>query len=142
MTDCKDKHAKGNSDKKSVGMSDQQLKREKRRQHALERLGTNTPRCVNCGETDWRCLERDHLAGRKFDDTTVVLCRNCHRKKSDDQKDHPEAMSSPPILLDRIGHFLLGLASYFSLFAETCLEFGHALLEYAKTFAEPAEVRS
>jgi hypothetical protein len=40
-----------------------------RQQTALDRLGTNTPRCVECGETDWRCLEAHHLAGRAYDDS-------------------------------------------------------------------------
>jgi hypothetical protein len=124
-------------------MSDQELRREKRRQHALERLRTNSPRCAECGETDWRCLEVHHIAGQDFDDdATVILCRNCHRKLSDDLKDHPEAASSPPDPFDRIGHFLLGLADLLMRLAEKCREFGCALVEYAKTFAEQSQVQS
>jgi hypothetical protein len=134
---------KGNSDKNRVGMSNRELRREKRRQHALERLGTNTPRCTECGETDWTCLEVHHIAGRDFDsDATAILCRNCHRKLSDDLKDHSEPASSPPDQFDRIGHFLLGLAELFVRLAEKCREYGLALIEYAKTFAEQPQVQS
>jgi hypothetical protein len=123
-------------------MSNQELRREKRRQNTLERLGTNTPWCVICGETDWRCLERDHLAGRNFDELTVSVCRNCHRKRSDDQKDHPKAAATPPNLFDRAGHFLLGLADLFALLIEKCREYGQALIEYSKTLAEQTEART
>ncbi|MGA3342623.1 MAG: hypothetical protein ABSD11_18960 [Methylocella sp.] len=136
MIDGKFNDAKYNN-KNGLGMNDQELKCEKRRQHALERLGTNTPRCVECGETDWRCLEVHHIAGRDFDDgATVILCRNCHRKLSDDQKDHPKAASSPPNQIDRAGHFLLGLANFFDFLAEKCLEYGLSLTKHAKTVAE------
>jgi len=110
----------------------QTLDRECRKQRALERLGTNNPVCTDCGQDDWRCLERwsdqsasircrncqakakplrakqlisvacpfcgeddprcaedHHIAGRKYDDMTVRVCRNCHRKLSDMQRDHP-----------------------------------------------------
>lgn len=139
-----DRLTKGNSgDKKGVGMSNQELRREKRRQRALERLGTNTARCAECRETDWRCLEAHHIAGRDFDDAaTVILCRNCHRKLSDDQMDHPQPASSPPNQFDRIGHFLLGLADLLIRLAEKCREYGLALIEHAKTFAEQSQVQS
>jgi hypothetical protein len=123
-------------------MNDQELKKEKRRQYALERLGTNKPCCIICGETDWRCLERHHIAGRKFDKATVILCRNCHRKQSDDQKEHPKATATQPNLFDSAGHFLLGLADLFVLLIEKCREYGNALIEYAKTLAEQTEARS
>jgi hypothetical protein len=133
---------KGNRNKKGVGMSNQELRREKRRQHALERLGTNTPRCAECAETDWRCLEVHHIAGRDFGGTaTVILCRNCHRKLSDDQKDHPQPASSPPNQFDRIGHFLLGLADLLTRLAEKCRDYGQALIAYAEKFAEPSQVQ-
>lgn len=64
-----------------------ELAREARRQNRLERFGTHAPRCGVCGEPDDRCLEAHHVAGRKHDDLTVLICRNCHRKVSDDQKD-------------------------------------------------------
>lgn len=121
-------------------MGNQELRREKRRRRALERLGTTTPGCVECGETDWRCLEAHHVAGQDFGDDTVILCRNCHRKLSDDQRDHPQPVSSPPGQLDRIGHFLLGLGDLLKRLAEKCLEYGHTLIEYAKTLIEPSEM--
>ncbi|HEY8650925.1 MAG TPA: hypothetical protein VIL70_08430, partial [Chthoniobacterales bacterium] len=67
-----------------------------------------------------------------FDGVTVILCRNCHRKQSDDQKDHPKAENSPPTLFDRAGHFLLGLADLLESLVKKCREYGHALMEHAK----------
>src|SRR5260221_14626533 len=64
-----------------------------------------------CGETDWRCMELDHVAGQRFDETTVILCRNCHRKKSDDQKSLPPFDPVADPVLAAIGQFLLGLWS-------------------------------
>jgi hypothetical protein len=46
----------------------------------LERLGTNEPGCVVCGEDDPSYLELHHIPGRKFGDELVIVCRNCHRK--------------------------------------------------------------
>ena len=39
------------------------LKKERRRQARLERLGTNEPKCGCCGEQDDRVLELHHSAG-------------------------------------------------------------------------------
>jgi hypothetical protein len=33
-------------------------------------------------------LEDHHIAGRKYDDMTVVTCLNCHRELTNMQKDH------------------------------------------------------
>lgn len=116
-------------------------KREQRKQKALERLGSANPVCVSCGETDWLCLEGHHIAGKNYDDTIVVQCRNCHRKLSDDQHDHPPPISvSTPILLERIGHFLLGLADFFRLLVAKLHEFGDALIELAQQGANPSDL--
>jgi len=100
-------------------MNDYELNRERRRQRACERLGTNNPRCPFCGVTDPHTdplvMELHHIGGRSFDDTLVPVCRNCHRILSDWQKDHPASMSNPPGDLERIGHVLLGLADMFEL---------------------------
>lgn len=104
---------------------------EARRQDALDRLGEDHPVCVTCGEDDPRCLELNHVAGRKYDDTVAPVCRNCHRKLSDDQRDHPDPIGQEPGLLERVGHFLLGLADLFVLIAHQLKAFGHALLAMA-----------
>ena len=109
-------------------MNNSEKEQERRKQKALERLGSNNPVCVVCGEADWRCLELHHIAGKSFDDALATSCRNCHRKLSDMQKDHPQPASTPPEQLDRIGHFLLGLADLFALLVEILREFGHGLI--------------
>lgn len=117
---------------------DIQIARECRKQTRLERLKTNEPRCVICGETDDRCMEDHHLAGRKNDPFTVNTCRNCHRKLSDDQRDHPKQQKPPKDHLEAIGHFLLGLAELLAQLMEKLRDFGHELIDRARSTASQA----
>jgi hypothetical protein len=112
-------------------MDDYEKEQERRKQKALERLGTNNPICVLCGESDWRCLELHHIAGKPFDGALAIVCRNCHRKLSDMQKDHLRPATTPPDSLERIGHFLLGLADLFAMLVEKLREFGQDLISRA-----------
>lgn len=111
--------------------------REGRHQNALDRLGTEHPRCRTCLESDPRCLERHHLAGEAFGDDQVIECRNCHRKLSDDQCDHPDAINpNAPDFSEQLAHFLLGLGDFLALLAERLKEFGKRLLEQISPNAE------
>lgn len=83
-------------------MTDDELKCEARKQRRLEVLGTNEPRCAMCPETAWQCMELHHVAGQHHDETTVILCRNCHRKVSDDQKALPQFDPDADPILDPI----------------------------------------
>jgi hypothetical protein len=112
-------------------MDDKELKREARLQRMYERLGV-APRCAHCGLDDVRCLEAHHIAGRKFDDATVILCRNCHRILSDDQKDHPRLIGGAPSLHERAAHLLYGLADLFALLVAKLREYANELIEFAK----------
>ncbi len=111
---------------------------ERRKQKALQRLGSNDPRCVVCGEEDWRCLEFHHLSGRAYGEEGIVVCRNCHRKLSDSQKDHPHALTdAQPVLLERVGHFLLGLADLLEMLVALMREYGGQLIEAAMHCPRP-----
>lgn len=112
-------------------MTDNNLARETRKQRRLEILGTNAPRCGICGESDWRCMELHHIADHGRDDATVCICRNCHRKVSDDQRDHPPFNPNADTVLDSIGHFLLGLADMLRIIVERLYAFGRSLIERA-----------
>ena len=90
-------------------MNDTQLAKETRKQRRCEVLGTNDPRCGTCGHHRWPAIEKHHPADYGRDETTVLICRNCHRVLSDDQKDHPAFDPNADSTLDAIGHFLLGL---------------------------------
>lgn len=117
-----------------------EIARESRKQRRLEQLGTNEPRCGTCGEADWRCLELHHVADHARDDLTVISCRNCHRKRSDEQKDHPLSAPDNDPLLDRIGHFLLGLADMLRALIDKLYAFGLALIERARLTAAGGEL--
>lgn len=110
-------------------MDKKERAREERKQRRLEALGTNDPNCGMCGEADYRCMERHHVADHKRDELTVCVCANCHRKVTDDQKDHPSFNPAADPMLDRIGHFLLGLADMLRLIVEKLYAFGLALIE-------------
>ena len=109
-------------------MKDDDFERECRRQKRLEALGTDDPHCAMCGEGDDRKLELHHVAGRKHDEMTVILCRNCHRVVSDDQKDHPAAEDRADSGLATIGYFLLGLADMLRALVQKLYAFGFALI--------------
>jgi hypothetical protein len=108
-------------------MNDHDLKRERRKQKALERLGTNTPQCPFCGIDEPLVFELHHVSGRAFGDDMIPVCRNCHRILSDWQKDHPPTNGSSPSDPERIAHFLLGLADMFELLVKRLREFAKTL---------------
>ena len=114
------------------------LTREIRKQNALERLGSDGPRCVSCGEEDWRCLEFHHISGRAYGEEGAVMCRNCHRKVSDSQKDHPAALTDGhPVLLERVAHYLLGLADLLEMLVAVMRGYGGQLIEAAMHCPRP-----
>jgi hypothetical protein len=108
-------------------MNEHELNRERRTQRALERLGTTNPRCFFCDCNDPLALELHHIAGRGYADDLVIVCRNCHRRLSDSQKDHPPSISNPPSDPERIAHFLFGLADLFELLVKRLREFAERL---------------
>lgn len=116
-------------------MSEVEMQRETRRQKAFERLGTNNPICICCGATDWRYMELHHLEGKDFGKTLVRVCRNCHRRLSDMQKDHMRSTEpgERPTSVESIGQFLQGLADLLIMLAEKLWEYGAYLIEHAST---------
>lgn len=105
--------------------------KEARKQKRLETLGSNHPVCVACGEDSWQCLEQHHIAGQAYGDDLCNVCRNCHRKLSDSQLDHPKPSSKTPTTPECIGHMLLCLADFFALLVERLKEFGNYLIQSA-----------
>ncbi len=105
--------------------------KEARKQKRLEALGSNHPVCVICGMDDWRCLEEHHIAGQAHGEDLATVCRNCHRKLTDDQKDHPRC-GGDPLHSQSIGYLLLGLAELFALLVDTLRRSGQHLIETAK----------
>jgi hypothetical protein len=102
---------------------------ETRRQAAYRRLRSVDPRCVVCGEDDWRCLELHHVAGGAYDDLGAILCRNCHRKQGDPAT-NGRRPTDPPIL-ERAGQFCVGLAALLAEIVTRLRAYGRELLEGA-----------
>lgn len=113
-------------------MNEKTIDREVRRQRAVQRLGCDHPRCVRCGEADPFCLELHHVAGQAYNDTMAITCRNCHRKLSDMQRDHPPQIAGQPTIQERAGHLLLGVADLFAILIDVLIWFGNALIELAR----------
>jgi len=114
-------------------MNANDIAREARKQRRLEILGTNEPRCAQCGDGRWQCLELHHVADHGQDDATVCVCRNCHRVLSDTQKEHPPVKPDSDPTLAGIGHFLLGLVDMLRIIVEKLHGFGLALIVRANT---------
>ena len=109
---------------------------ERRKQAALERLGSNDPSCVICGEHDWRTLQRHHLPGRAFGAELVTVCGNCHAKLTDAQHDHPSGEGEPPFLV-RLARYLLGLAELAGQLVEQLRDYANALFIAAARCPQP-----
>ena len=108
-------------------MEDVVTKADIRHQQAKRRVGSNCSCCI-CGENDQRCIELHHIAGQHFDGQLAPVCRNCHRKLSDAQRDHPPQIATPPSFVEVVGHYLLGLADLLRLVADRLIEFGKVLI--------------
>ena len=104
---------------------------ERRKQSRLHKLGTNTPHCAICGNTDWRVIEEHHPDSRKRDRLVVLLCANHHRIVTVDQKEHLPGVEGCDPFLTSVGNFLLGLADMLVLIIERLYEFGEALIARA-----------
>ncbi len=105
---------------------------EARKQRRLRALETDNPCCGTCPEDRWQALEIHHVAGQAYDaDTTIILCRNCHRVASDAQREHPPKQASADAQLEMLGRFLLGLADLLRIAVEKLIAYGQYLIERA-----------
>lgn len=126
-------------------MTDMDYERERRNQQRLERLGSNNPSCIVCSEDDPCCLERHHVAGKAFGDDQITVCRNCHRKLSDLQKDHPPVLPGTPTRTECEGRKLLGIADLLELLkssseiVDLVRQAGLDLIEWGQLFRQSAE---
>jgi 5-methylcytosine-specific restriction endonuclease McrA len=102
---------------------------EDRKQQQLRRLGSQHPQCVVCGESDPRVLEKHHIAGRKHSEDLSIICSNCHRKLSTEQRGQitygSREVTGP---LGDIGYYLLGLADLLEMIVRALRKFGAWLI--------------
>lgn len=104
---------------------------EDRLEQRYRKLGTRNPACVCCGHNHPFALELHHIAGRLHHDDLAIVCRNCHRRLSDNQLDHPEDIQGQHPMLATIGHYLVALADLFRMIADRMVEFGKYLIDQA-----------
>lgn len=71
-------------------MDDTEWRRLARMRSRARTNGTANPFCCVCGEHHWAVrFDLHHFAERKYDDRVIRLCRTCHEKVTDMQKDYP-----------------------------------------------------
>lgn len=71
-------------------MEDVELRTLARKHNRLRKHGTRFPFCCLCGEHHWVVrYELHHFGERHYDPRTIRLCKSCHDKVSDMQKDYP-----------------------------------------------------
>jgi hypothetical protein len=105
---------------------------ERRKQQRLRKLGTQTPQCVVCGGTHWEYLELHHVEGQAFGETLVILCRNCHRRLSDSQLEHPVLEAGADTDLTSIARLLHGFADLLLLVVEKLRDMATTILTHAQ----------
>jgi hypothetical protein len=120
-------------------MNKRERRIERQKQNRLEKLGTNDPVCTTCGHDHWACFDNHHIAGRRYLDTTVRLCKNCHAEVTALQKGHSSPEGKKPSTEEIIGRLLLGLADFFELLIDTLREFGEYLIEKARSVTNAGE---
>lgn len=117
-------------------MNERQIAELRRADKQARLLGTRHPICRVCGISDRRVrFERHHVvarfAGRRLCEATVILCRRCHDRVSDMQKDLPVLDPSiNPALAVRINR-ARGEAQLLALVAEQRIADADELLAIA-----------
>lgn len=112
--------------------------KEKRNQRRTNELGQRNPKCCLCGETDITMLikekssllEEHHIAGGHTGDS-IIICRNCHAKLTDDQLDWPEGMiddNRTPEM--KAVSFFRGLAAILILLGTICVTYAETLYKF------------
>src|SRR5580658_9436401 len=102
-------------------MKEHEINQEIERVKQARRLGGFDKSCEICGEPNPRCLDRHEPGGRGYNPESRILCANCHRKQHDPKQN--QRAPEYPALLDRIGHWLQGIALFL-------LELGKKAYEY------------
>jgi hypothetical protein len=113
-------------------MEDDEKRRRKRIRAAYARLGTSTPACAICGETNPFCLEKHEPGGRKHSNLSGVFCRNCHRKLEDARRDHLPPIWTPADPVERLSKAAQGEADFFELLAKKRREDARMLHELSR----------
>ena len=115
-------------------MTSQHSDYDERLERQYRRLGTRSPICVGCSERDPFCLERHHLGGQKHHKDVAIVCRNCHRKLTNQQLGHTGGKNDTggDSMLVTIGRYLLGLCDLLVLILNTLRDFGRQLIESSR----------
>lgn len=112
---------------------DRKLARAATKSRKRRLTGIHNEVCTGCG-CDLTSLNKadDHMAGRKHDDTVWPLCKDCHHKRSEFQREQPPPTDNPRNAFEVIGRWLHSIAEYFELMCVTLRRFGDFLIELAR----------
>ena len=99
---------------------DMNPKKTAAREAKRQRRWSPGARCASCGETAHVALELHHPMGVAHEPgLTVILCRNCHAKATEDQLREEVELSATDSLLDRVAAILGALAAFFRFLADS-----------------------
>ncbi len=93
--------------------------------------------CLTCAESDAATylFERSHVAGEANEpELTAPQCLNCHRKKTEKDRDLGVSMQPPPTVLHRIAAALAGIGAFLVQLGETLLGYAQALIAIIAAF--------
>jgi hypothetical protein len=76
------------------------------------------PACVVCGHENVVGLTLHHVAGQKYGQQTVPVCRKCLPELKERQQRHPEPRSKSPSETERSAQHMLGQADILDLKAQ------------------------
>jgi hypothetical protein len=106
----------------------------RRKEEAVEQLGTDQARCLYCGNTDPlvvrpRRIVDHHNLGRDRDELTVPSCLNCHAVAHEGLQDAevPMTQEKEPSKFARA--IFRALAVHFELLAKACWRFAKRMEE-------------
>lgn len=103
------------------------------RHKTLRRLSVKSICCVECGETDPICFEKDHVDGQKHSGEMRIMCVCCHRKRTRRQQtEHPPVGADPNNDFEIGARFLLAEADYHDATGERKRKLADKMLRLAK----------
>ena len=110
---------------------------ETRRRKAIERIGVEDGECAICRENVPFRLHDHHVAGKEFDDTTIILCLNHHATITNGQIDHPPKIENCTDPSEVFAHLVLGVIELLWQIIDMLQRVADHLLDRARKSSTP-----